>query len=245
MSYHIKDDGTPGICTASVRPCPKGGSESHYDTYEEAYDAAQEKLKAEHGGHFMVPIKSLRELVEDEFEEKGFTVKRDNIREMDVYSRPLGEPGKTLRVSFDVPGLGSGNKLYSMSETDITKMPPKRHHMVKNDIGAHKIILERIQVNTNTKADPANESLAADEHLAKIGYEKQAATDEKGIVEYRKEFDDTKDVVLRFDTRNKTSKSFIQNRFHDGTYGMELDSYPVNADNQSALIKKLEEIEGL
>lgn len=36
IRYHIKADGTPGICRASVGNCPLGGSESHFKTREDA-----------------------------------------------------------------------------------------------------------------------------------------------------------------------------------------------------------------
>lgn len=34
--YHIKKDGTPGICRAKVKPCPYGGDSEHFDNEEEA-----------------------------------------------------------------------------------------------------------------------------------------------------------------------------------------------------------------
>lgn len=34
--YHIKKDGTPGICRAKVGNCPLGGEENHYDSIEDA-----------------------------------------------------------------------------------------------------------------------------------------------------------------------------------------------------------------
>ena len=36
MKYHIKADGTPGICTANKRPCKYGGANAHWDTLAEA-----------------------------------------------------------------------------------------------------------------------------------------------------------------------------------------------------------------
>lgn len=47
--YHIKKDGTPGVCRAKNGNCPLGGSESHYDSMEDAQAAAQEKMENEFG----------------------------------------------------------------------------------------------------------------------------------------------------------------------------------------------------
>lgn len=46
--WHIKEDGTPGICKAEVQPCPLGGDDSHFDSYESAEKRAQELLEAEY-----------------------------------------------------------------------------------------------------------------------------------------------------------------------------------------------------
>lgn len=47
--YHIKKDGTPGLCRAKKGKCPLGGSESHYSNLEEAEVAAQSQLEAKFG----------------------------------------------------------------------------------------------------------------------------------------------------------------------------------------------------
>ena len=46
--FHIKRDGTPGVCHAT-KNCPLGGEDSHYNTVEEAQTAAQEKLANTYG----------------------------------------------------------------------------------------------------------------------------------------------------------------------------------------------------
>lgn len=47
MSYHIKKDGTPGICRAKPGNCPLGGDENHFPTKEEAQDYADKKNELE------------------------------------------------------------------------------------------------------------------------------------------------------------------------------------------------------
>lgn len=41
--YHIKRDGTPGVCYAKSGNCPLGGQGDHYDTAVEAFKAADER----------------------------------------------------------------------------------------------------------------------------------------------------------------------------------------------------------
>lgn len=48
MKYHISRDGTPGICTAKG-PCPLGGEDNHFDTYQEAREFGQQQLEKEYG----------------------------------------------------------------------------------------------------------------------------------------------------------------------------------------------------
>lgn len=47
--FHIKKDGTPGKCNATKGNCPLGGSDSHFDSAEEAQAAAQAKLEEQFG----------------------------------------------------------------------------------------------------------------------------------------------------------------------------------------------------
>lgn len=46
VKYHIRKDGTPGICTAE-NSCPLGGEEEHFDSFDKAMDYADKKNKAE------------------------------------------------------------------------------------------------------------------------------------------------------------------------------------------------------
>lgn len=49
MAYHIRKDGTPGVCHAQKGNCPLGGDSEHYSTASEAEQAAQERLEQEYG----------------------------------------------------------------------------------------------------------------------------------------------------------------------------------------------------
>lgn len=43
MKYHLKTNGEPGKCTASLRDCPRGGAADHYTTPEAAREAFESK----------------------------------------------------------------------------------------------------------------------------------------------------------------------------------------------------------
>lgn len=41
--YHIKKDGTPGVCRAQDGKCPLGSNDEHFSTKEEAQNYADKK----------------------------------------------------------------------------------------------------------------------------------------------------------------------------------------------------------
>ncbi len=45
--YHIKKDGTPGLCRANKGNCP-GGEKNHFSNQEAAYEASQRDLENEY-----------------------------------------------------------------------------------------------------------------------------------------------------------------------------------------------------
>lgn len=47
--FHINKHGVPAPCRAKEGNCPYGGSDSHYDTYEEAQAAANKQNESEYG----------------------------------------------------------------------------------------------------------------------------------------------------------------------------------------------------
>ena len=69
--YHIKKDGTPGICRAKEN-CPLGGTNEHFESKESAQEYADNKNKSEHG---ILP--GLDNSVSDE--QKELIEKRDNL----------------------------------------------------------------------------------------------------------------------------------------------------------------------
>lgn len=53
MTYHIKKDGTPGVCHAKNGNCPLGGPQSHFETLEGANEEAQSRLEKQYGGNII------------------------------------------------------------------------------------------------------------------------------------------------------------------------------------------------
>lgn len=47
--YHIDKNGMPAICKAKERPCPLGGDDVHFDSFEEANVYAQQRLEEQYG----------------------------------------------------------------------------------------------------------------------------------------------------------------------------------------------------
>ena len=52
MTYHIKRDGTPGVCRAK-KACPLGGPQSHFESLEGANEEAQSRLEKQYGGNII------------------------------------------------------------------------------------------------------------------------------------------------------------------------------------------------
>ena len=48
-TYHIKQDGTPGVCRAKAGNCPLGGTSLHFDTAEQAEHVSQAIMEAKYG----------------------------------------------------------------------------------------------------------------------------------------------------------------------------------------------------
>jgi hypothetical protein len=46
--YHIRRDGTPGLCRATTKPCPLGGE--HFDSLDAAQDAFQKEMAMRDNG---------------------------------------------------------------------------------------------------------------------------------------------------------------------------------------------------
>ncbi len=92
--YHIKKDGTPGVCHAKGS-CPLGGPESHFDTASQAATVAQERLENEYGivgkggemSHRSEPVsEALFEAKAAELKDKSLSVEESDKRRTELAS---------------------------------------------------------------------------------------------------------------------------------------------------------------
>lgn len=67
--FHINKNGVPAPCRAQKGNCPYGGSESHYDTMEEAQSAIDKKSEMEYG---LLPSASNNDTTKIEISQKSF-----------------------------------------------------------------------------------------------------------------------------------------------------------------------------
>lgn len=63
--FHINKHGAPATCKAKQGNCPLGGEESHFDTQEEAQEAADSELEREFG---LIPDSDMDEFTEETLE---------------------------------------------------------------------------------------------------------------------------------------------------------------------------------
>lgn len=89
--YHITAKGEAGLCRASKKPCPLGGSEDHYDSPEAA-------------------MKAFEELQNGSFESPAF--KRSKVRGSDGELLTVFHGTDSVFDSFDNSFTGHGNDAY-------------------------------------------------------------------------------------------------------------------------------------
>ena len=71
-TYHIKQNGTPGVCHAKSGNCPLGGTSLHFDTAEQAEHVSQAIMEAKYGLGEAIYVESQEE-----------SQKENNIKEVE------------------------------------------------------------------------------------------------------------------------------------------------------------------
>jgi len=123
-TYHIKDNGDPGICLARKGNCPKGGAEEHFTSREAARAASEAKLANTFNGGFGKGAQEIPEL-------EPYTFSGENI-EAEVEARGdtgFREPGTGRKLTVkEVSALlkgqiieGTDGKRFDMDEVTIDK----------------------------------------------------------------------------------------------------------------------------
>lgn len=138
--YHVTKDGNPGLCTATVKPCPLGEPDEHYDTPEQAREAYEKAMEA-------VPELSYKKYNKDvtvELSQTSFQEPPSDQEEWmpidpedSAYARPSELDGKSIDeikdmieraekgeyVPVDCPECGGAGEVYSGKDEWETGAP--------------------------------------------------------------------------------------------------------------------------
>lgn len=93
--YHITESGNPAPCTATKRPCPRGGADEHYESKESAAVAYEKKMAAETSRSYVHNEGRALALVAD-FEKDGY-LSNENMAELESYGWRIGDDGEPYR----------------------------------------------------------------------------------------------------------------------------------------------------
>lgn len=105
--YHIKKDGTPGICTATVRPCPRGGAAQHFENPEDldkAIDGMNERAAA---GTFAISAVNGKIAMDDRTKKsiRDLTSAQVNIKKIENTVKVMKDQVREVLASADVKSL--------------------------------------------------------------------------------------------------------------------------------------------
>ena len=105
--YHIKKDGTRGVCTATVRPCPRGGAAQHFENPEDldkAIDGMNERAAA---GTFAISAVNGKIAMDDRTKKsiRDLTSAQVNIKKIENTVKVMKDQVREVLVSADVKSL--------------------------------------------------------------------------------------------------------------------------------------------
>ena len=133
-TYHIKQNGTPGVCHAKPGNCPLGGTGIHFDTAEQAEYVSQAIMAARYGQAFYVESQeeSQKENNTKEVEEVE-EVKEVKPMEKYISESELAESKRIMR----------GRTMYTINrDLEIVETPTVRCNPSSYDYNALKLFLE-------------------------------------------------------------------------------------------------------
>ena len=156
--YHIKKDGTPGICRARVKPCPLGGDEEHFYSREEA-----EKFADDMNEFVVKNIKKYDENVtEDDLQEayKVITGKKNIKLYHATYNnnlKSIKEEGLLKNKKDNWSGLSSGQTgIYLSDDYDVAESYAESSDTVDEETYESGIIVLEVNskdIQQNLKLD--------------------------------------------------------------------------------------------
>ena len=105
--YHIKKDGTRGVCTATIRPCPRGGAAQHFENPEDldkAIDGMNERAAA---GTFAISAVNGKIAMDDRTKKsiRDLTSAQVNIKKIENTVKVMKDQVREVLASADVKSL--------------------------------------------------------------------------------------------------------------------------------------------
>lgn len=244
--YHINAKGVPAICRATKGNCPFGGEGEHYDTPEQAQEAADKKHAAE-SGFIKIPSMSAKETQNElreetnKFVDKQVTVKYDGkefqgkvdsvflskdkkpgfiIRGHDEYGAEQYKHIKISRMS-DIES-SDGDKPEGVLKKAIDKEP-----IYKVEGGEYK----EVQLSEPLKdgdyfANKNDAKSAAEENKINIEKEQKEKSEQKEkIKKLKSEFDSvnvSEDTLIKKNKELKHIENSIKENFKNDARGNKL-----------------------
>lgn len=105
--YHIKKDGTRGVCTAIVRPCPRGGAAQHFDNPEEMDVAIDKMHERAAKGTFAIGVVNGKIAMDDRTKKslRDLTSAQVNIKKVENTVKVMKEQVREVLASADIKSL--------------------------------------------------------------------------------------------------------------------------------------------
>lgn len=105
--YHIKKDGTRGVCTATIRPCPRGGAAQHFENPEDldkAIDGMNERAAA---GTFAISAVNGKIAMDDRTKKsiRDLTSAQVNIKKIENTVKVMKDQVREVLASANVKSL--------------------------------------------------------------------------------------------------------------------------------------------
>lgn len=159
--YHIKKDGTPGICRAKSGNCPLGGSESHFDSIEAANAEAQRKMETEFG------------LVDEPYSPRAIIVGADASAYDYAVMKGINTDGVIIEKSHN-PGYSPKYQVKELQRGETISF--KEHRSTTDSVNDYLTNAEHEQefkVNVNGKSSimnskKLNQTIAAKKNKARL-----------------------------------------------------------------------------
>lgn len=107
VKYHIKKDGTRGVCTATVRPCPRGGAAQHFEDPNDmdiAIDKMNERAAA---GTFAISAVNGKIAMDDRTKKsiRDLTSAQVNVKKIENTVKVMKDQVREVLASADVKSL--------------------------------------------------------------------------------------------------------------------------------------------